>query len=186
MKVCVAAEQLKEMKIPRLLFVQTIDSMGRKSMRQYYFWQNDWGKFCLVEEQGAIVELSIPGDTLPSATAGAATPLIQEALRQLEEYFAGERREFNLPLAPQGTKFQQEVWQELTRIQYGETRSYQQCAENLGRPKACRAVGMACGCNPIAIIIPCHRVLAKSGALQGFRAGLEMKTKLLQLERKKD
>lgn len=153
-------------------------------MRQYYFWQNDWGKFCLVEEQEAIVELCIPGDVLPSAPGCAASPLMLDALRQVEEYLAGKRRDFNLPLAPRGTDFQRQVWQELMRIPYGETRSYQQCAENLGRPKACRAVGMACGCNPLPLFIPCHRVLAKSGALQGFRSGLEMKTKLLQLERK--
>ncbi len=151
-------------------------------MRKYYFWENSWGRFCLVEEQQAIVKLYIPGEKMPEEERCNGNPLLLEAARQVDEYLRGERREFSLPLAPRGTTFQQLVWQELLRIPYGETRSYQQCAVMLGKPGACRAVGMACNRNPLPLFIPCHRVLAKTGALQGFRAGLEMKIKLLQLE----
>jgi methylated-DNA-[protein]-cysteine S-methyltransferase len=104
------------------------------------------------------------------------------ALSQLTEYFAGEREEFDLPLDPQGTEFQLAVWRALTEIPYGETRSYGQIAESVGRPKAARAVGMANNKNPIAVIVPCHRVIGAGGALVGYAGGLERKTLLLELE----
>jgi methylated-DNA-[protein]-cysteine S-methyltransferase len=104
------------------------------------------------------------------------------ALSQLTEYFAGEREEFDLPLDPQGTEFQLAVWRALTEIPYGETRSYGQIAEAVGRPKAARAVGMANNKNPIAVIVPCHRVIGAGGALVGYAGGLERKTLLLELE----
>lgn len=151
-------------------------------IRKYYFWENSWGLFCLVEDQQAIVKLYIPGEKMPEEEPGNPNALLLDASRQVDEYLRGERREFSVLLAPRGTIFQQQVWQELLRIPYGETRSYQQCAVKLGSPGACRAVGMACNRNPLPLFIPCHRVLAKNGALQGFRAGLDMKIKLLQLE----
>ena len=107
---------------------------------------------------------------------------VEEAARQLEEYFAGERREFDLPLKLTGTEFQVQVLQELQRIPYGETRSYSAIAKRIGRPNAVRAVGAANGRNPIPIVIPCHRVIGRGGNLTGFGGGLETKAALLRLE----
>ena len=106
-----------------------------------------------------------------------------EAVRQLKEYFAGRRTDFDLPLAPQGTEFQRDVWRRLQEIPYGETISYGELAKRIGNPKASRAVGAANGSNPIPIVIPCHRVLAKAG-LGGYSGsgGLETKQALLTLE----
>ncbi|HXR40420.1 MAG TPA: methylated-DNA--[protein]-cysteine S-methyltransferase [Terracidiphilus sp.] len=102
--------------------------------------------------------------------------------RQLEEYFAGRRRGFDLPLDLRGTDFQKRCWQELLKIPYGETRSYQDIARAIGNPAAVRAVGLANGRNPIAIIVPCHRVIGSDGSLTGYGGGLETKRKLLELE----
>jgi methylated-DNA-[protein]-cysteine S-methyltransferase len=106
-----------------------------------------------------------------------------QAREQLEEYFAGTRREFDLPLAPCGTEFQTRVWQALRDIPYGETRSYGEVAAAIGRPDRARAVGAANGRNPIAVIVPCHRVIGADGSLTGFGGGLERKRVLLDLER---
>lgn len=111
-----------------------------------------------------------------------ASPLLQEACRQLEAYFRGERQHFELPLAPAGTAFQQQVWATLQQIPYGETWSYQQLAERLGNRNASRAVGSANGKNPLWILIPCHRVIQASGGLGGYAGGLEAKSRLLNLE----
>ncbi len=105
-----------------------------------------------------------------------------EARRQLGEYFDGRRREFDLPLRLEGTEFQLLVLRELTRIPYGQTRSYGDIARRIGRPKAVRAVGAANGRNPIPIVVPCHRVIGASGELTGFGGGLEAKRALLRLE----
>jgi len=106
----------------------------------------------------------------------------EEPVRQLRQYFAGERKVFSLPLAPAGTEFQQAVWSELHRIPYGETISYKELAQRIGKPKAVRAVGAANGANPIPIIIPCHRVVGNDGSLTGFGGGLPLKKRLLALE----
>lgn len=103
-------------------------------------------------------------------------------IEQLREYFSGERRRFELRTAPRGTAFQQRVWSELARIPFGETRSYSEIARRIGRPRAGRAVGAACARNPIAIVVPCHRVVAASGALTGYAGGLEAKARLLAHE----
>ena len=102
---------------------------------------------------------------------------------QLNEYFSGTRREFDLPLAPHGTVFQMLVWEALRAIPYGETRTYGEIARMIGRPKAARAVGMACHNNPIAVIIPCHRVVGSAGSLTGYAGGLPVKERLLALEK---
>ncbi len=101
---------------------------------------------------------------------------------QLEEYFTGRRKVLDLPLDMMGTSFQKAVWQELQKIPYGETASYAEIAERVGKPKAVRAIGGAVGANPILIAVPCHRVIRKSGELGGYREGLSMKRKLLKLE----
>ncbi len=104
------------------------------------------------------------------------------ATRQLVEYFPGKRREFDLELAPRGSAFEKQVWALLTKIPYGETRTYGQLAAELGDPRAAQAVGSANGWNPISIIVPCHRVIAASGSLTGYAGGLDRKRLLLTLE----
>lgn len=109
-------------------------------------------------------------------------PLLGEAKRQLDEYFAGKRRDFDLPLAPRGTDFQRDVWQALRAIPFGQTWSYAQLAAKIGKTSAMRAVGAANGRNPIPIIVPCHRVIGADGSLTGFGGGLPTKEFLLRLE----
>ena len=109
-------------------------------------------------------------------------PLLDQAASQLREFFAGTRQQFDLPLNPAGTAFQKSVWNALLTIPYGETRSYAQMAQFLEKPTASRAVGSANGKNPIWFIIPCHRVIAASGALSGYAGGIEIKQRLLELE----
>ncbi len=106
----------------------------------------------------------------------------EATIAQLEEFFAGRRRSFELPLAPEGTEFQRTVWQALTRIPYGETISYGELARRIGKPQASRAVGLANGANPLPIVVPCHRVIGADGSLTGFGGGLDIKRKLLALE----
>lgn len=110
-------------------------------------------------------------------------PLLREAGNQLTAYFAGKLREFHLPLELEGTDFQLRVWNLLVQIPYGETRSYGDLARTLGAPAAVRAVGAANGANPIAIVVPCHRVIGSNGALTGYGGGLPLKRSLLELER---
>ena len=109
---------------------------------------------------------------------------VGEAIRQLKEYFAGKRSDFDLPLAPEGTEFQRNVWKRLQEIPYGETISYGELAKRVGNPNASRAVGAANGQNPIPIVIPCHRVIGANGKLTGFGGGLPTKEALLTLEAK--
>jgi methylated-DNA-[protein]-cysteine S-methyltransferase len=108
-----------------------------------------------------------------------------DAVQQLEAYFAGERTDFDLELSLAGSEFQRRVWQALLTIPYGETRSYGEIAEQIGASGAARAVGLANGRNPIAIIVPCHRVIGASGSLTGYGGGLERKQSLLELERRR-
>jgi methylated-DNA-[protein]-cysteine S-methyltransferase len=121
---------------------------------------------------------TLSGDWVQNATIDP----LPAAARQLKEYFAGRRREFELPLRLQGTEFQQRVWRELTQIPFGETRSYGQLAKRLNNPNGSRAVGLANGRNPIAIIVPCHRVIGADGSLTGFGGGIERKEWLLSHE----
>lgn len=114
--------------------------------------------------------------------ADPVAPLLQQAARQLDEWFAGARRRFDLPLAPQGTPFRQAVWNEIARIDYGQTRAYGSLAAALGRPHAARAVGAATGRNPWSIIVPCHRLVGRDGGLTGYAGGLERKRELLGFE----
>jgi methylated-DNA-[protein]-cysteine S-methyltransferase len=120
-----------------------------------------------------------PFDAAPET---APHPVLDETERQLRAYFAGERREFDLPLDFRGTEFQRRVWRALLTIPFGETRSYRDIATQLGQPSATRAVGAANGRNPIPIVAPCHRVIGANGSLTGFGGGLENKAFLLNLE----
>ena len=136
------------------------------------------GPITITEEDGHITSL-----VFGASRDSEPTPLLLMAKGQLEEYFSGTRREFQLPLAPRGTEFQQKVWVALLAIPYGETRSYGEIVETIGNPKACRAVGMANNRNPISIIIPCHRVIGSTGKLIGYGGGLDKKEFLLNLEK---
>ena len=148
-------------------------------------WYGDFplGRFGLAEPDGAITHLLLPTTPEPAGCTQGETPLLREAARQLEEYFAGRRRVFDLPLSPRGTAFQRRVWEALQAIPYGETCTYKDLAIAVGSPKGFRAVGMANHCNPIAIFIPCHRVVGTNGSLTGYAGGLDMKAALLRLER---
>lgn len=139
------------------------------------------GNLCLVGSTDVIRELHLPPNDEVRVT-GCASPALDEAERQLAEYFAGERTTFDLPLDPLGTEFQRRVWVELQNIPFGETRSYLDIAKKVGGPNHTRAVGGANGRNPISIIIPCHRVIAADGALGGYGGGLPLKKRLLAHE----
>ena len=119
---------------------------------------------------------------IASGWSEAAAPFA-DVRAQLEEYFAGERTTFDIPLAPEGAPFEREVWRALEEIPYGETVSYGEIARRVGQPTAARAVGTANGRNPIAVIVPCHRVIGADGSLTGYGGGLERKRLLLELER---
>jgi methylated-DNA-[protein]-cysteine S-methyltransferase len=120
--------------------------------------------------------------TIATGWRESSAPLA-DAKRQLEEYFAGDRTTFDIPLAAQGAPFEREVWHALEEIPYGETVSYGEIARRVGQPTAARAVGTANGRNPIAVIVPCHRVIGADGSLTGYGGGLERKRLLLELER---
>lgn len=143
------------------------------------------GDVRIVERGAFIVQLDLGGKApyeLLADVADQATPLLLRAFEQLEEYLARVRKEFDLPLAPAGTPFQRKVWDALVQIPYGQTRSYRQIAEAVGSPKGFRAVGMANNRNPIAVFIPCHRVIGADGSMVGYGGGLEIKEHLLRLE----
>lgn len=145
------------------------------------------GRLTLVADQGSLTAVYM-GDHRHQPEADAFGPRdddavpLPEARRQLTEYFAGERTEFDLPLTPAGTEFQQRVWTVLRTIPYGRTWSYGELAAAVGNPKASRAVGSANGRNPISIIVPCHRVIGSTGAITGYGGGIERKQALLDLE----
>ena len=150
-------------------------------MQKAWTYQTELGELTLAENGEALTRLSF-GVGLPQGAAREETPLLQKAHGQLTEYLAGERRRFELPLAPEGTPFEQAVWAQLLKIPYGETCTYGGIAARLGKPGASRAVGMANHRNPIGIIIPCHRVIGKDGSLTGYAGGLGIKERLLILE----
>lgn len=150
-------------------------------MKRFVVVQSPVGDLTLTEENGALTGLYFGRRSLEGEEG--LTALLERAFQQLEEYFAGKRKQFDLPLSLRGTEFQRQVWAALRDIPYGETRSYGQIAQAVGRPKAVRAVGMANHRNPISIIVPCHRVVGADGSLTGYGGGLENKKFLLALER---
>jgi len=153
---------------------------------KYCFAETPAGRLLLAADDDALYELQFPNHHkvkegwIESAPRGP----LSDAVKQLREYFEGKRTDFDLPLAPQGTEFQRSVWRQLQGIPYGETISYLELARRVGNPKASRAVGSANGKNPIAIIIPCHRVIGANGKLTGFGGGLPTKATLLTLEQR--
>ena len=150
-------------------------------MKYYYSYSTSIGEVFLVEEDGALVALrfaSVQDGILQE------TPLIKKAFQELEEYLAGKRKQFTIPLRPKGTLFQQQVWKELQKIPYGTTKSYQEIAILLGDKNKSRAIGSANHRNPLPIFIPCHRVIGKNQQLVGYAFGLSLKKQLLDLEKK--
>ena len=141
------------------------------------------GRLRLVADGDALTGVYLPDQPAPEAPElPDVPPVLARAAAQLAEYFAGTRRDFDVPLAPRGTGFQQRVWRELAKIPYGETRSYGELARALGAPTASRAVGAANGKNPLSILVPCHRVIAGTGALTGYAGGIAAKRWLLEHE----
>ncbi len=138
----------------------------------------------IVEQGGALRELHFRSSREAPPSEPPLSPLLQRCLRELEEYFQGTRRSFTVPLHLQGTPFQVQVWQALQEIPYGETRSYQEIAVAIGNPRALRAVGGANNKNPLALLVPCHRVIGKDGSLTGFGGGLDIKEWLLEHEKR--
>lgn len=152
----------------------------------YAYLETPIGTLLIAGDAGAVCRITFPqrGRAVkpgPEWQESQSGP-VGEAARQLREYFAGERAEFDLPLAPEGTAFQRAVWRQLQQIPYGQTISYGELARRVGNPKASRAVGSANGANPLPIVIPCHRVIAGDGTLGGFGGGLPTKQMLLALE----
>ncbi len=151
-------------------------------MERKYYMESPVGQLCLVEEDACISGLYLKEGR--EEKISAETPLIRQAKQQLREYFAGTRKEFELPIKFKGTDFQIRVWKALQTIPYGETCSYGEIAKRIGNPKAARAVGNANNKNHIMILIPCHRVIGADGSMVGFGCGLQVKEFLLKLERK--
>src|SRR3954471_24706008 len=148
----------------------------------YTTWRSPLGELLLAGDEQALRALHLPNRHARGQGWIAAKAPFATAVEQLEEYFAGERTAFDLPLAAAGSRFEQAVWAALSEIPYGETRSYGDVARAIGRPDRARAVGVANARNPIAIIVPCHRVIGSDGSLTGYGGGLERKRALLDLE----
>lgn len=140
------------------------------------------GTLYIVEENEKIIEIRYENEK--EEVLEKNTKILEKAVQELEEYFKGKRKEFDIPLNPKGTEFMKKVWKELQKIPYGKTTSYRKIAEKIGNPKASRAVGMANHNNPIPIIIPCHRVIGKNNKMVGYALGIDKKEYLLNLELK--
>jgi methylated-DNA-[protein]-cysteine S-methyltransferase len=148
------------------------------------YYKSPIGTLLLEAAEEQLTVASFVDDVSVSATGTTSSSLLATAITQLDEYFAGSRRQFDLPLQPQGTSFQQKVWDQLLRIPYAETITYLQMAKRLGNVKSIRAAASANGKNPIGIIIPCHRVVGADGKLTGYAGGLHRKQWLLEHEAK--
>ncbi|MEU1595764.1 methylated-DNA--[protein]-cysteine S-methyltransferase [Streptomyces sp. NPDC005708] len=154
-------------------------------MKQYTVIDSPYGPLTLVADDGVLCGLYMVGQRHrpPEESFGEPDDApFGEAIDQLRAYFAGELKEFTLELRLHGTPFQRSVWKQLSRIPYGETRSYGQLADVLGNPGASRAVGLANGKNPVGIVVPCHRVIGAGGGLTGYGGGLDRKRRLLDFE----
>jgi len=151
-------------------------------MKKYCVYHYKFCNLYIAEEDGAVCFVSFGAGKIPEDFEKSETPLIKKTAKQFDEYFNKDRKNFDLPLVLHGTDFQVKVWKSLQKIPYGQTRSYGELAAVIGNPKACRAVGMANNRNPIAIIVPCHRVIGHDGSLTGYGGGLDIKQKLLYLE----
>ena len=152
-------------------------------MMYYTYMESPVGPLLLAGDEAALRRIEFPNRQEPKPEWRDDPEPFRGAIRQLKAYFAGELREFDLPLQMEGTPFQITVWRALRDIPYGETISYGELARRIGNPKGSRAVGLANGANPIPIVVPCHRVIGSNGKLTGFGGGLPTKERLLALER---
>ncbi|HYL20051.1 MAG TPA: methylated-DNA--[protein]-cysteine S-methyltransferase [Burkholderiales bacterium] len=156
-------------------------------MKHYTYTESPLGRMLMTADERALTGLYFVGQKYEAVPAldwieDPRHPVLEQARRELTEYFAGERTQFDLPLAPSGTPFQRGVWRALEIIPSGTTTTYGELARSLGAPESIRAVGAAVGRNPISIIVPCHRVVGSTGSLTGYASGLERKRALLALE----
>jgi O-6-methylguanine DNA methyltransferase len=164
-------------------------------MLEYFTFPTTLGDITAFADEGKLVALTHMADPqgakeyflkdVRAVTSPEQHPLFKQLHPQLEAYLAGKAESFHLPIDPQGTPFQQQLWQALREIPYGQQVSYSSLARHIGRPKAVRAVGSACAANPLPLITPCHRVIRHDGTLGGFRWGLPIKQQLLNLEKRK-
>lgn len=157
-----------------------------QTMINTYTFKSPIGFLKISEENDRLIGLSLQqkeADSAPLQNSARHSELLYEAYKQINEYFSGKRKRFELPIHGKGTAFQRQVWEELQKIPYGETRSYEDIAVGIGNPKAVRAVGQANSKNPLLIIVPCHRVIHKNGSITGFACGTDVKKYLLDLEK---
>lgn len=150
-----------------------------------FHYSTDIGVIGIAEQDSKLTNIFFETDPSPVDATERETQPIREAHRQIALYLAGDLREFSLPLAPQGTQFLRAVWDQLRAVAYGQTATYSQIAERAGNPRAVRAVGLACARNPLPLVIPCHRILGSSGKLTGYRGGLALKQRLLEMEKQR-
>lgn len=149
-------------------------------MVEYACYSSPLGQLLIGWEHDSVTSIRLSD---AAGTAHHPSPVSDLAASQLQEYFAGSRKDFTFSINPDGTAFQRHVWHALMQIPYGKTRTYGEIAAMVGKPNASRAVGMACNRNPLWIVIPCHRVVGKNGSLTGYEGGLEIKKALLELEK---
>lgn len=171
--------------ITRLGAVIHLSLLEFNVMKFYTYYQSPLGELTIQTSDEGILGVWFEQQTTQPQDLGIQNdqhPLLVKAIQEFQAYFAGELTSFTVPIAAIGTVFQQQVWQALTEIPYGETCCYQELANNIENPKAVRAVGMANGKNPISIIVPCHRVIGKNGKLTGYAGGVDTKAALLKLE----
>lgn len=154
-------------------------------MKNMIYYKSPIGNLIIMEEENAIIKLCFKEQEITNIKdiQEFETPLLKKAKKQLEEYFEGKRKKFNLALRLNGTSFQNKVWKALLNIPYAKTCSYKDIAKNIGNENTSRAVGNANNKNPLPIFIPCHRVIGSNGKLIGYAGGLDIKIKLLELER---
>lgn len=152
-------------------------------MKKIFYYKTKIGEILIGEKNNAISNIYVDNKVNIKEAVIEESKLIKETYIQIQEYLDGKRKEFNVPIILEGTEFQKKVWDTLMRIPYGETWTYKRIAEEIGNPKACRAVGMANNKNPILILVPCHRVIGSNGKLVGYAGGMEVKEYLLSLEK---
>ena len=148
-----------------------------------FFYETKIGNIGIKEIDGKISNLYFKENEFNIDDEIKEVPILKEASIQLNKYLNGDLKEFSLPLVVKGTDFMMKVWNELENIPYGETLSYKELGKRIGNPKGARAIGLACNKNPIPIVIPCHRVVGSNGNLTGYRGGIKLKVKLLNLEK---
>jgi len=151
-------------------------------MKSIRFYQTAIGRVGIAAMNGAVTDLLFPDEPIPFVWISQETDVLNIAGRQLQDYLSGRIKDFTVPLAPSGSATMLRIWDQILAIPHGQTRSYQAVAAEIGNAKAARVVGQACKRNPIPIFIPCHRVIGANGRLTGYRGGLALKIRLLELE----